>query len=137
MRVLIFFVLVRFSPHLIDDDAALLIFSTGVPALAAVELSEGAAARSLQGAPRTPRAPSVVAMVALKGGGEIAGREKKKDKTKASDGARKRGKSGERTKKRDWRPEKRKKKKLNLDLSDFSLSFFFHLFIISFPRVLG
>ena len=69
MRVLIFFVLVRFfSPHLIDDDAALLIFSTGVPALAAVELSEGAAARSLQGAPRTPRAPSVVAMVALKGG---------------------------------------------------------------------
>ena len=67
----------RFSPfafcslaHLIaaDDDEALAIFSTGVPALAAVELSEGAAARSLQGAPRTPRAPSVVAMVALEEG---------------------------------------------------------------------
>ena len=52
-------------PHLIDDDEALFIFSTGVPALAAVELSEGPAAPALQGAPRTPRAPSVVAMVPL------------------------------------------------------------------------
>lgn len=50
------------SPHLIDDDASFLI-SRGVPALAAVELSEGPAARSLQGAPRRPRAPSVVAML--------------------------------------------------------------------------
>lgn len=54
-----------FFSHLIDadagDDDAFLI--TGVPALAAVELSEGVAALSLQGVPRKPRAPSVEAML--------------------------------------------------------------------------
>jgi len=52
-----------FFTHLIDDAALLFICATtGVPALAAVELSsEGVATAG----PRTPRAPSVVAMVGL------------------------------------------------------------------------
>ena len=133
MRVLIFFVLIRFfsSSHLIDDAGeAFLIFSTGVPALAAVELSEGAAARSQQGAPRTPRAPSVVAMVALR---EVGDRGRKKDKTSES-----RWSEGKEW--RDWRPGKKKKKKLDTQARPlqifFSLShsffvFFFFLYFIS------